>query len=163
MNHKNAVFKRIFLGFASILILGGLLWLVIPNPIAPDRVMYTLSWSALFSIPLFLGIHTTLFQRFGSEDLIKGHASSGKLGFHGAYLSNTAEQALVNVLTAISLGMVVPVEFIKVVPIQACIFIVGRVWFFVAYKKDPMSRFAGFAMGYYAAVISLVLILCWSF
>jgi hypothetical protein len=154
---------RFFFGFASILPIGGFLWFVIPNPIAPDRVVYTLSWSALFSIPLFLGIHVTLFQRFGSEDLIKGHASSGKLGFHGAYLSNTVEQALVNVLTAISLGMVAPVEYIKVVPIQACIFIVSRVWFFVAYKKNPMYRFAGFAMGYYAAVVSLVLILFWSF
>ena len=108
MSHKNTVLKQIFLGFTSILLLGVFLWIVLPNPVAPDRVVYTLSWSVLFSMPLFLGIHLTLFQRFGSEDLIKGHGSSSQLGFHGAYLSNTVEQTLANVLTAVSLGMVVP-------------------------------------------------------
>ncbi|MFT4519203.1 MAG: hypothetical protein ACI9JM_001594 [Halioglobus sp.] len=163
MSYKSAVLKQAVLGIFLIPLLGTLLWFSLPDPVTPNRAVYTLSWAALFSVPLFLGIHSALFQRFGSEELIKGHASASQLGFHSAYLSNTLEQTLVNVLTAISLGMVAPMEYIKLVPIQACLYVVGRIMFFFTYKNNPMSRFAGFAVGYYVAAISLVLTLCWSF
>jgi hypothetical protein len=162
MSYRGVVLKQLLMGNLLIILLGTLLWLLLPKPVVTDRALYTLSWAVLFSLPLFLGIHSTLFQRFGSEELIQGYVSSDKLGFHGAYLSNTLEQTSVNVLTAISLGMVAPLECIKLVPIQACIFCVGRTLYFFTYRKSPMNRFVGFAVGYYVACISLVLTIWWS-
>lgn len=162
MKHKGKVLKQIATGFFTIAILGTSLWFIVPSPVSPDRIIYTLAWSALFSVPLFIGIHTTLIARFASEDLIQGYASSKDLKFNQAYLSNTVEQTGVNVLTAFTLAMVVPIEFIKLVPIQACIFVVGRLVFYFTYKSDPKSRFVGFVVGYYVAVVSLFASIYWA-
>lgn len=162
MTHKNIVSKQIALGFLGIALTGILLWLVFPTPAAPDRVSYTLSWAVLFSLPLILGIHKTLFARFNSSELIKGYQSTTQATFETAYLNNTVEQTLVNVLTAISLGMVVPISLIKLVPIQACIFIIGRVLYFFTYQSNPMNRFTGFVMTYYVALLSAVLSVYWA-
>jgi len=163
MSYKISVLKQILMGNILIILLGGFLWFVLPSPAINDRAVYTLSWAAIFALPLFLGIHSTLFERFGSEDFIKGYASPSQPKFHAAYLTNTLEQTTINVLTALSLGMVAPLEYLKLVPIQACIYIVGRVIFFFTYKSNPMFRFVGFAVGYYVACISFLLTICWSF
>jgi uncharacterized membrane protein YecN with MAPEG domain len=161
MEHKRNVTVQIVIGFALIAVLVLALWALLPSPDSPDRIAYTLAWSALFSVPLFLGIHTTLFARFDSEDLIHGHASSQQLTFNRAYLSNTVEQTLVNVLSALTLGMVVPIACIKLVPIQGCIFIIGRLLYYFTYKSKPMNRFTGFAVGYYVAILSVMTSIYW--
>jgi len=111
---------------------------------------------------MFLGIHKTLFARFNSGELIKGYQSTTQPTFEVAYLNNTVEQTLVNVLTAMSLGMVVPISLIKLVPIQAGIFIVGRVLYFFTYQSNPMNRFTGFVMSYYVALMSTALSVYWA-
>jgi len=162
MTYTNSVSKQIALGFLGITLTGILLWLVLPTPAAPGRVSYTLSWTALFSLPMFLGIHKTLFARFNSGELIKGYQSTTQPTFEVAYLNNTVEQTLANVLTAMSLGMVVPISLIKLVPIQAGIFIVGRVLYFFTYQSNPMNRFTGFVMSYYVALMSTALSVYWA-
>lgn len=162
MSHKPIVIKQIIFGFLFVVALSAVLWIVFPEPKNLDRVTYTLSWAALYSLPLIVGIHSTLFTRFNSHDYIKGYAAENQPGFNAAYLSNTVEQTLLNVLAAFSLGMVAPQSFIKLVPIQACIFLVGRMLYFASYKKNPMQRFIGFVMGYYAALLSISATLYWA-
>ncbi|PCJ29879.1 MAG: hypothetical protein COA99_19050 [Moraxellaceae bacterium] len=161
MEHKGKVTKQIFIGFVSIVFLVLSLWFIFPSPDSPDRITYTLTWSALFALPLFFGIHITLFTRFASEDLILGYASSKQLTFNKAYLSNTVEQTIINVLSALTLGMVAPIVFIKLVPIQACIFSVGRLIYYFTYKSKPTNRFVGFVIGYYIAVLSVATSVYW--
>lgn len=162
MDHKSEVNKQIALGFCLFLVSSLGLWFIIPSHQSGDQVKYTLSWLAVFSIPLFLGIHPVLFRRYKSADLIKGYAASESIRFERAYLSNTVEQTTVNVLTAVTLGMVVPPCLIKLVPIQAIIYVVGRALFYFSYRVNPMKRFVGFVMGYYVAVASLLLSMCFA-
>lgn len=157
VDYKKQVDKQIALGFALIAVLSAVLWLLIPDQIPASRVEYTLSWLAVFSVPLFLGIHLVLFRRHGDADLIKGYAGTADLPFERAYLSNTMEQTAVNSLTAVTLGMVVPMGLIKLVPIQATIYTIGRILYYIAYRSSPMKRFTGFVAGYYVAVGSLLL------
>ena len=160
MGHKKEVNKQIALGFIVLAILALGLWSLIPNHQPGNRVEYTLSWLAVFSIPLFLGIHPILFRRYNSADLIKGYNASESIRFEQAYLSNTVEQTAVNVLTVVTLGMVAPLGLIKLVPIQAIIYVIGRVLFYFSYRANSMKRFVGFVLGYYVAVGSLLLSVC---
>lgn len=161
MSHKSIVTKQIVLGMALIAVLAAVLWQLLPGSEKVDRVSYTLSWTALFALPLLAGIHSTLFARFNSDEYIKGYTAASQPGFHTAYLSNTLEQTVVNVLAAISLGMVAPLFFIKWLPIQACIFVIGRLLYFFTYKRNPMHRFVGFVMGYYVALLAMISTLYW--
>jgi len=157
MDYKKAINKQIVAGFLLIGVLGGGLWFLLPDAMPGRRVEYTLSWLAVFAVPVFLGIHPMLFRRYNDPELIKGYKSSIDASFHRAYLTNALEQATVNVLTAVTLGMVAPISLMKFVPIQALIYLIGRVWYYFSYRAAPMKRFTSFVLGYYVAVISLFL------
>ncbi len=157
VDYKKSINKQIAVGFLLIGALGSALWFLVPDTIPGRRVEYTLSWLAVFAMPVFLGIHPMLFRRYNDPELIKGYKSSVDASFDRAYLTNAVEQTAVNVLTAVTLGMVAPISLMKLVSIQALIYLIGRVWYYFSYRAAPMKRFTSFVLGYYVAVISLFL------
>ena len=155
MQYQKEVRKQIAKG---LLVLGGVIvigWVEIPGFSERQRLAILSGSILLLAIPLFLSIAAVIIGRYSSESLIFGYKSTDDgLSFKQAYLQNTLEQTSANVLPLIALGLVVPGVYLKVCIIQAASFCIGRVMYFLGYKRDPMERFTGFVVGWYSAAIA---------
>ena len=52
--------------------------------------------------------------------------------------------------------MVVPEFLLSLAVAQVCAFLIGRVLFFVGYRRSPLHRFLGFVVSYYPALAAIV-------
>ncbi|HET6433694.1 MAPEG family protein [Dyella sp.] len=87
---------------------------------------------------------------------IKAPATSGHEGFERAYRvqMNTIEQT---VLFLPTLWLAANYGFAGWAGLAGLVWIVGRVWYFAAYLRDPASRGGGFVTGMVAWLVMLVL------
>ena len=94
-----------------------------------------------------------VLKRYQSDDLIRGCFSTNQgIEVERAYLQNTVEQTLITLPLALSYGTLAPAPFLKAIPLHALVFLIGRVLFFIGYKKSYDKRIVGFVITNYANV-----------
>jgi len=154
LSHQGPVLRQIATGIVLLGLLtgAGLFFL----PVFPEAARAAVLAASLVSIPLFLSIATVMLMRYADADLLAGHVAAKPVGFAQAWLQNTMEQTLVQALTLIALGLCIPASLLQLLLIQPSCFIVGRTFYLLAYRRDPLRRFTGFALGWYAAIASFL-------
>jgi len=97
-------------------------------------------------------------QRFGnsSENPIKVMANSEAMQVDLRVLSNTHEQVVLFALTTLALSVLLPYQFLSLLPTYSAVFVLGRIIFWVAYRHNALWRAPGFAMTIMPAVGGLL-------
>ena len=156
MNYKETVNRGIVIGLLSFLVLFTLGWFAVPSPEVASNE-YWVKWLFIYSIPIFFGVLAIVLKRYNSEELIKGCMSSNEgLAVDRAFLQNTIEQTVIALPLVASFGVMAPASMLKLVPIHAVTFIVGRLVFWCGYKKSYHWRIPGFIITNYANLALLV-------
>lgn len=119
-----------------------------------DAVAAQAQWLA---IPLLVAVFLVMLKRGRSEDLIQGAASAGTPGILGSLLTNTLEQTVLAVLALSAFVVVSPPDLGAVVQVFVALFCAGRLLFFAGYAANPLWRFYGFSLNFYASVFLLAL------
>ena len=113
-----------------------------------------LIFPALFFLVVVLRVGS---QRFGNpaENPVEMMASSEGMKIDLRVLSNTHEQIVLFVINALSLAVLLPYEYLSLLPIYSALFVVGRILFWLGYRHKVLWRAPGFAMGVLPAVLGL--------
>lgn len=151
--HKQAVIKGIGIGVSFLLIAGTILWHIIPAP-ETKTLLYWGRWLFIYAIPLFIGVLIVILKRYSSEELMKGCFSPDVgLEVEKSYLQNTVEQTLIIIPMVISYGLMAPAAMLKVIPIHATLFLIGRMLFLIGYHHSYRARLPGFVVNNYANLV----------
>ena len=152
------------------MIIGGLVSLLI---IPTGYYLYPFVSSVLLAVPtmqiaaisslvpiLFLIISIARLAKhrfFSPEDIDGGGLSMGteRAKMLHALLQNTLEQAVISISLYIIWGLLMPTEWILVLPLAALCFGVGRLLFFTGYEKGAPARALGFTLCFYPTIIML--------
>lgn len=113
----------------------------------------------VFPAVFFLVVITRIgFQRFGnpSEDPTKVVANSEGMEIDLRVLSNTHEQIMIFSINVLALAVLLPYQYLSLLPIYSGLFVTGRIIFWVAYRHNVLWRAPGFAMSMLPAVVGLV-------
>ena len=96
-------------------------------------------------------------QRFGNpaENPVEIEASSVGMKIDVRVLSNTHEQIVIFIVNALCLAVLLPFEYLSLVPIYSALFVVGRTLFWWGYRYKVLWRAPGFAMSVLPAVAGL--------
>lgn len=96
-------------------------------------------------------------QRFGnpSDNPLLVVANSNAMAVNLRVLANTHEQVVLFALTTLALSVLLPFNYLSLLPIYSAIFFIGRIIFWLAYKHNPLWRAPGFAMGILPEVAGL--------
>jgi hypothetical protein len=156
MSYKATIHRQIGMGLFTLAALGALLFLILPHPSEAHRVQVVAGAALVAVLPLFGAIASTVTARYADEDLILGWEANKPSGVKQAILQNTLEQTVISEVTLLCLGLLAPPAYMQLCMVQALCFLVGRLIFSVSYQRDPMKRFAGFVIGQYAALASLL-------
>ena len=157
----------VWTGEISVLVFGllffylGYEYLPITTPVADDLVMklgFFLKWLSLPALSMVLGVFLVMFQRFTTKAInpIAGVTDTQKMKVFKQYLQNTFEQSLIFLFAQLSLLAVLDPEYIKLIPLFAILFFIGRLLFLIGYLIDPVVwRAPGFALTFYPSVAVL--------
>ncbi|MEE8387032.1 MAG: MAPEG family protein [Acidiferrobacterales bacterium] len=98
---------------------------------------------------------------FTPEDIDGGGLSNGsaQATLLQSLLQNTFEQTLLASLVYCAWSVVMSAALLSVVPTAAIAFGLGRILFFIGYKKGAPSRAIGFTLSFYPSIIMLVVII----
>ena len=159
--NNRVVKKGMVLGVALSFCLSVLLYIVLPKfsqeVILLERIRIGLE-SLVFPAALFLFmIFRVGAQRFGnpSENPLETLANNEGMQVDLRVLSNTHEQIILFAINALALSILLPYQYLSLVPIYSGFFVVGRMFFWMAYKHNVLWRAPGFAMSMLPAVIGL--------
>jgi len=150
------------MGFVGTLVLFIALYAILPTitqeVLLLERVelgIECLVFPAIFFLVTILRIGS---QRFGnpSEDPTKVLANSEGMEIDLRVLSNTHEQIMVFAINILALAVLLPYQYLSLLPIYSGIFVAGRIIFWVAYHHNFLWRAPGFAMSTLPAVVGLV-------
>ncbi|WP_404343732.1 MAPEG family protein [Pseudoalteromonas mariniglutinosa] len=96
-------------------------------------------------------------QRFGnpSEDPTQSQAHSQAMKVDLRVLSNTHEQLMIFVINTLALSVLLPYQYLTLLPIYAGMFVMGRIIFWLAYQHNVLWRAPGFAMSTLPAVVGI--------
>lgn len=133
-----------------------------------SRIAVAIQWSLLPAICLAVSVGRLAKHRFFTPEDIDG--SSATEGTQHAkvlqsLIQNTLEQSLLAALIYLAWSVMMPANWLSVVPLAAIAFAVGRVLFFVGYGKGAPSRAIGFTLAFYPSVgmlICLVFFTLWN-
>ncbi|XP_052819212.1 transmembrane protein 79-like [Mya arenaria] len=119
-----------------------------------ERLVFTLQWQALSMLTLVYGIHGVGSRRAGTAamDPITGN-SEDVVKFEAKFLQNTIEQLILSIFGQLVLCTHLTDSTPRVIPVLVCLFVVGRVLFWIGYKKAPLERATGFAMTFFPSLI----------
>lgn len=112
----------------------------------------------VFPVTLFfLMIVRVGSQRFGnlSADPTKCEANTEGMKVDLRVLSNTHEQLMIFAINILALSVLIPYQFLSLLPIYSGVFVAGRVIFWVGYRRNVLWRAPGFAMSTLPAVIGV--------
>ena len=132
----------------------------------PERINANLPWLLLPALSLFAGIAFIARHRFFTKSAIDGANPEEDLTLQNAraYLQNTTEQVLLFSIVASVWSCVAPGNWLLVVPIASCHFIICRALFAYGYRKGAPARAYGFAAPFYTSTIMMLLALFfWAF
>ena len=147
---------------AVVLVILGYKFLPLSIPALPstaDRLAFTLRWQVLPLVTLFAAVLNVALRRYNSRasDPLSGKDQHiVKLPIQ--FLQNTLEQMVLHVIGQLILTTYLDTEHMKVIPLLAIIFVIGRVTFWFGYQSDNLNhtnRAFGFAMNIFtnAAVL----------
>ena len=102
---------------------------------------------------------------FTPEDIDGSSASEGTQRAKAlqSLLQNTLEQSVFAVLIYLAWAVMMPVNWLSVVPMAAIAFAVDRLLFFAGYEKGAPSRAIGFTLAFYPSVGMLIVLLVYTF
>lgn len=159
--HKTIVHKHIIAALVTLASIYGLVFMLIPAQPgieASARIMLGAKLLGFLALPLLFGIATTVHARYCDASLINGYkaTSTERISFLLAYNSNTLEQTVLHTLALLAFCAAAPESLLPISIAQVAAFLLGRAMFFIGYRKDPMYRLAGFAVGYYPAIAAIL-------
>lgn len=143
-----------------ILLLGSTLeWVSLDHSNDLARIKFAMT-SVLFpALFLLLSIARLARHRFFTPEDIDGSALSEgteQAKLLQSLLQNTLEQLSLAVIAYLAWAVVMPAQCLSVIPLAAIAFSLGRILFFVGYKKGAASRAAGFALTFYPTCFMLI-------
>ena len=114
-----------------------------------------LIFPAVFFLVLVLRVGA---QRFGnpSEDPTIVLAGTESMKVDLRVLSNTNEQIIIFTINTMSLAMLLPFKYLSILPIYSGLFVVGRLLFWLGYRRNALWRAPGFAMNILPAALGLL-------
>lgn len=97
---------------------------------------------------MLLGVIVVGLTRLGSDmlDPTRVNASTQGMRVSLRYLGNTHEQLTLYAANSLALAVLLPAAWLKLVPLYALMFCLGRALFWVGYRLDPLYRGPGFAL-----------------
>jgi hypothetical protein len=159
---KNRTVKAgMFIGFVATLLLYWIAYSFFPKInqewLILDRIVLAIKCFALPTALFFAMIIRVGSQRFGNpaEDPTKVDANSDTMKVDLRVLSNTHEQILVFTVNALLLSILLPYQYLTLLPIYSVLFVVGRIIFWFGYRVNVLWRAPGFAMAVLPAVLGI--------
>ena len=126
-----------------------------------QRLSVAIQAIALLAACLVFAVARLARHRFFTPEDIDGggfHTSTDRAALLQSLLQNTLEQAVLATLIYMAWATTMPGSTLSVVMLAAAAFVIGRVLFFVGYRKGAPSRALGFALTFYPSVGMLVCI-----
>jgi len=109
-----------------------------------DRLIFTLQWNVFPFLTLLLGIMTVASKRFFSPSI---DPMAGKedevMKIHIRYVDNTFQQVVIFLFMSVCLTTFLRGESMRIIPILAILFTIGRIAFWIGYLKNPLYRAPG--------------------
>ena len=131
-------------------------------PSTADRLAFTLRWQVLPLVTLFAAVLDVALRRYNSRasDPLSGKDQHiVKLPIQ--FLQNTLEQMVLHVIGQLILTTYLDTEHMKIIPLLAIVFVIGRVTFWLGYQSDEYNhtkRAFGFVMNIFTS--SMVMNYC---
>ena len=127
------------------------------------RLATAIAWSVLPALFLVASVARLAKHRFFTPEDIDGggglsHDSKQALLLQ-TLLQNTLEQLLIAIVIYPAWAVMMPADWMSVVPLAAISFAIGRVLFFSGYKSGAPSRSLGFALTFYPTALMLITII----
>jgi hypothetical protein len=159
--HKNQVHRQVAVALAILVVLYLTIWLgAAPMPAAdvPHRLLLAAKLMGFAVLPLFAGISAAVYARYSAAALIQGFKSvpSERLALLLAYNQNTLEQTVLHALSLPIFCVTVPAALLVFAYAQVAAFLLGRLMFYIGYRRAPLQRLAGFAVGHYPAIAAVL-------
>lgn len=123
------------------------------------RLNYIIPWFLLPALAVLLGVAYIASYRFFNERVIDGEnpADEIKLVAARSYLQNTVEQVVLATIVYLSLAILLPVNWLQLIPTLTIWFFFCRLLFAFTYKRGAPARSFGFAGTFYSTAIGFCL------
>ncbi len=145
------------LGAVLSLLIAWLLWHrigITPRQIGLDeRLAYAAKWALVPGVCLLIGIMMIANLRFFTRgiDPLSGFEDK-TFAIWQRYIRNTLEQSVLFVIGITAYSAITYQYWLKLIPIVAVLFVIGRALFVIGYLIKPTYRAAGFAMTFYPII-----------
>ncbi|MGH8679547.1 MAG: MAPEG family protein [Burkholderiales bacterium] len=116
------------------------------------RIAWALQWSLLPILMLMISIMGVANYRFFSPEDIDGSGltdATPRVGVLRAILQNTLEQAALAVAAYLIWAAIMPVKWLRAIPMAALLFVSGRILFARGYERGAPGRAIGFGLTAY--------------
>lgn len=153
---------------ATITALGvfGGIWLS-PDVLTPvddleSRLAFVLRWDLLVVLWLLITIGTLARRRFfNAEDINGSGLTTGTVQskIHQSVLQNTLEQVVLAVFVHVACAVLLPIEWMAILPVAATLFALGRFLFWRGYHRGAPARALGFGLTFYPTVLLFALLI----
>ncbi|MGL5335187.1 MAG: MAPEG family protein, partial [Enterovibrio sp.] len=120
------------------------------------RLKFLASCFLILSLPLIICIARLAKHRFFTPEDLNGSAlshGSAQAKLLQALLQNTLEQAVLAVFVYFACAFLFPPYLLPLIPTAACMFLVGRLLFFLRYTGGASARAFGFAFTFYPTIL----------
>jgi hypothetical protein len=132
---------------------------VLPSDEAGARLAWAMAWALLPMLTLMIAIIRVANYRFASPEDIDGSGltvGTARVLVLRAILQNTLEQAVLAVAAYLIWSALMPIKWLRAIPIAALLFVAGRVLFARGYQRGAAGRATGFGLTAYPTFGMLV-------
>lgn len=123
------------------------------------RIGWALSWSLLPVLAFMISIMRVANYRFSSPEDIDGSGltvGTSRVLVLRAILQNTLEQAVLAIVAYAIWAAIMPLKWLRAIPIAALLFVAGRILFARGYERGAPGRAMGFGLTAYPTFGMLV-------
>lgn len=146
------------------LVMGGAIWLgpalLVPTSEIGGRLAQVLPWDLLVVVWLIATVGILARHRFFTPQDIDGSGlttGTETAKVQQAILQNTLEQVVLALSVHAIATVVFPAGWLPLVPAAAVLFALGRLLFWVGYRRGAAARALGFALTFYPSVLLFLL------
>lgn len=125
------------------------------------RLAWALPWVLLPILTLMISVMRVANHRFASPDDIDGSAltaGTDRVLLLRAILQNTLEQSVLAVAAYVIWATVMPLRWLRAIPVAALLFVTGRVLFARGYQRGAPGRATGFGLTAYPTFAMLTVL-----
>jgi hypothetical protein len=125
---------------------------VLPSDDAGARLAWAMAWALLPMLTLMIAIMRVANYRFASPEDIDGSgltAGTARVLVLRAILQNTLEQAVLVVAAYLFWATLMPIKWLRAIPVAALLFVTGRILFTRGYERGAAGRATGFGLTAY--------------